>query len=380
MSDAPPVPIEVQSPATNEPRVQSVSLPAPQSDTLTSPRSTEFHMTSIIPPPTVQAADDFNILSPTSSAFPKQPFLSTPSPPRARSSSPSTMKHGKRRPPPFTSQNRSPSPPRRAAPPPPVPVPEIRMQSLDGIFSPTHSDFVLPPLQPFTPLSLDKSSPRSSLDVTYLLDKQAAERQSARFDSLVPTDTTEKDPPTTFPTRSSSIASRTQPLALRDWTLSSTHLGDRKVSPPRSLSTSRSPSRLRKKFSAPNLSERIRLQQLQKEIASSLPQRPAEAGEVLMSPRTENFAAPIFNLQRIQESSSSPIQSPGVDGASSGGSNGQMRDQFALHLAPDQALQSVENSGSELSTPRSGSPQSDPRSPPATMGISPITRNIWGMI
>jgi len=91
---------------------------------------------------------------------------------------------------------------------------------------------------------------------------------------------------------------------------------------------------------------------LQKEIETTLPTRPAEAEEALMSPRVENFVGNPFIHFRIPESQKD------VSGVSGHLEDGSEEDK-------------------EPNTP--GSNASDPRSP-AQFGISPITRNIWGMI
>jgi len=69
-----------------------------------------------------------------------------------------------------------------------------------------------------------------------------------------------------------------------------------------------------------------------------------------MSPRVENFVGNPFNHFRIPEQREAP--QPGL-------------------------LDSPKDEAEEPTTP--GSNASDPRSP-AQFGISPITRNIWGMI
>jgi len=246
--------------------VDTLMTDAPPAEPLLSPRATEFHMAPLMPPQQVASNDRYNILSPTMTEFPKQSVFSS-------------------------TASTAPPPPTRAAPPPPA-VRELKMESLNSIFSPTTNAFpALPAVSPFGgPASLCAPHPR----------------QAERIDSLVPS------------------------------------------SPPLQLSPPKPNRRLRTKFSAPNLSECIKLQKMQSDLANKLPQRPAEAEEALMSPRATEFVANPFHL-------SGPIKEEGAEQAAvQGGAPGD-------------------------SAPAQGTSTADPRSP-ATFGISPITRNIFGVL
>lgn len=116
--------------------------------------------------------------------------------------------------------------------------------------------------------------------------------------------------------------------------------------------TTKENRKLRSKYSAPNLSQCLQLQKIQTEIASSLPKRAADDEDALLSPRVTNFIAnPFHDLPKT-------IPENGV-------TDGESREQ---------------QTATELEMPSTpGSTNSDPRSP-AHFGLSPITRNIWGMI
>lgn len=238
---------------------------APSLEPLLSPRSNEFHMSSVVPPLQAQSFDHFNILSPMTTEF----QLSTP--PKAPSSPPE---------------------PRRDAPPPP---PERQMESLDSIFSPTSTTF-----PSILPLPLVAPVQDQTVDLSSF-------RPTQRIDSLIP------------------------------------QLSPVPITPQKEM------RRLRPKFSAPNLSQRLQLQKMQDDVASSLPKRPAEAEEALLSPRATSFVInPFHNLPvSITED---PVGETKSDG-----------------------FEPVESPTTPSST------GSDPRSPAQFM-LSPITRNIWGMI
>ncbi|KAF2668765.1 hypothetical protein BT63DRAFT_414733 [Microthyrium microscopicum] len=265
----------------------------PMEEPLMSPRSTEFHMTSISPPSNVESNDTFHILSPTTTEFPTHPAfpLTLPRAP-APASTPIEAPIRSQIPPP---------PPARAAPLPP-PRREVQMESLDSIFSPTVTGFPEWPLSNSQPIQNGLAPPS---------------RPAQRVDSLIPD------------------------------------------SPPMSLGDSPKPNmRLRSKFSAPNLSECIKLQKIQTDIANKLPQKSAEAEEALLSPRAYNFVANPFHRVPTPVAEEPSLTIPVVR---------------------------KQKSADTLTTPpaTSDSPStptpSDPRSP-AQFGISPINRNIWGMI
>lgn len=193
-----------------------------------------------------------------------------------------------------------PPPPARDAPVPPR-VRDMPMESLDSIFSPTSTSF-----PPFNIQPLD-----------FMDDLEPHPRQQARIDSLIPP---------------------SPPLNLSD--------------PPKSN------RRLRTKFSAPNLSECIKLHKIQTDIANKLPQRPAEAEEALLSPRAHTFVVNPFH--RLPE----PInEEPASFGAAHG-----------LTPTAEQSQNMTDKDSPSTPTP------SDPRSPVVQFGISPITRNIFNML
>jgi tyrosine-protein phosphatase len=268
----------IMSPTSNEFPTQLVDAPE-SSEPFFSPRATEFHMAPLLPPKNVQSEDLFNLMSPTSTDFPNPmaiPLAKTVYSP--------------------------PPPPARAAPLPPIQrMQDTPMDSLNSIFSPTTTSF--PSLFPVQPLDV---APSSQLELPA--------KQQERTDSMAP------------------------------------------MASPLKLSSPPTPNRrLRKKFSAPNLSECIKLQKIQSDIASQLPKRPAEAEEALMSPRVGEFMANPFHATPIKEESA------------------------VLDETRENTLHG------DLLSPMSEGPVTptkndiDPRSP-AQFGISPITRSIWDVI
>jgi tyrosine-protein phosphatase len=302
---------------------------APPLEPLLSPRTTEFHMAPLRQPSHVQSADMFNILSPMSAEFPTQ-MIDAPAPsseplmsPRAaefhmapllpRSSvqsqdifnimSPTSSEFPTQMTfPPAPAVAAPPPPPARAAPPPPPQrLEEFPMESLNSIFSPTTDSF--PSLLSLQPLEATRNT---QLEIPAKLQE--------RNDSMAP------------------------------------------LASPMILGTPPKPNRrLRKKFSAPNLTECIKLQKMQTDIAKQLPRRPAEAEEALMSPRVGEFMANPFHTIPIKEE-------PAV-----------------LDEAREHTLTVDIHSPSSEGPVTPAKTDIDPRSP-AQFGISPITRSIWDVI
>jgi tyrosine-protein phosphatase MSG5 len=292
------------------------------------PRSEEFHMTPIQPTGAEQSYDTFNILSPIATEFPKVEFPSvseepsmspratefhmTPlKPPAAVQShdsfnilSPLTNEFFLNDNMPKSVSNLPPPRPTRAAPPPPPR--EHPMETFDSIFSPTTGSFPL--LQPIQILPLRSEEP------------SFGSKTAVRNDSLYP-----------------------------------------EPSPYYTVTQFPSPNRrLRTKFSAPNLSQCIKLKKIQTEIAKTLPKRPSEAEEVLMSPRATEFVANPFHTFGEPTKEEAALAARRV--------------QINTQVLP-QVLEAKGNSNSVSPTVS----ESDPRSP-AQLGISPITRNIFGML
>jgi tyrosine-protein phosphatase len=301
---------------------------SPFAGPLMTPRSEEFHMTPVQPTGAEQSYDMFNILSPIATEFPnvdfpktsEEPALSpratefhmTPlqQPAAAQSPdvfsilSPLTTEFFQTDVVPKSVPKLPPPRPTRAAPPPPPKGHPT--EAFDSIFSPTTGSFPL--LQPIQILPLRTEEPSFGSDKTVRTGSS-------------------------YPGPSSYFAVNQFPSPNR---------------------------RIRTKFSAPNLSQCIKLHKIQTEIASTLPKRSSEAENVLMSPRATEFGANPFHTFGEPKKEEPALAAKRV----------QINTQ---NLSTELKANGTSNSVSPTSS------ESDPRSP-AQVGISPITRNIFGML
>ncbi|KAH8717016.1 hypothetical protein GQ44DRAFT_624382 [Phaeosphaeriaceae sp. PMI808] len=122
---------------------------------------------------------------------------------------------------------------------------------------------------------------------------------------------------------------------------------------------------IRTRFSSPNLREQRKLQKLQTEMESKLPnkspapQHSADDIDALMSPRAEEFTRNPFHFQlHISGEDNSPVSSNETIKDGRNGHN--WNDPLPPHWTPEKAT-------------------ADPRSPVQT-GSSPIVRNIWDVL
>jgi len=114
--------------------------------------------------------------------------------------------------------------------------------------------------------------------------------------------------------------------------------------------------RLRAKFSSPSMREQIRLQELQTEIAKTLPTQKEDL-DALMSPRAGEFTSNPFHSERPIVKTDLPHSDP-----------------------MDVDIKVEHNIGPIKDEPvRKHVSEADPRSP-AQIGISPIVRNIWDVL
>jgi tyrosine-protein phosphatase len=340
MMDAPPVP-----------QVAGLGVGM---DTLMSPRSQEFHMTPLLPREDVASADTYNVMSPTSSGFPASVTGAQPSsfhpPSSVNIGHAITQLKPQREMQNLGSIMDSPPRPKRHAPPPPLgfakaPAPMMEVlqpkptsnEAPDAIFSPTSTTFSTT----FPTISPRENTGGFDFDFGF-----GTSRPSQRIDSLVPQMSPGSKPLT--PTQSSHTRTESSSPSFL-------------LAPPPGSSRKSPSKKLRTKLSAPNLTQCRELEKLQSEISKTLPGRPAEAEEALMSPRVENFVHNPFHAQFGGAVNGGPVVSNGEEEAA------QSEDTL-MGVDGDEAV------------PLPGKTDgSDPRSPPQ-FGISPITRNIFGVL
>jgi tyrosine-protein phosphatase len=319
----------------------------PLEQAMLSPRSEEFHMVPLAPRPQAASFDMFNILSPMDSQFSATSTMHM-QPPKLPSGSP-------------------PRPSRAAPLPPPS---GIALPSFGSIFSPTSTSF--PAMAPLdAPGHASTSFASSSEPARASGPAPSAPGAGESVPSIFSPTSTAFPSIKSFPFGSEAHAipsgqSETKPMEQPriDSLVPSTQAPFALGTPPRPN------RRLRQKFSAPNLSECIKLQKIQNQLADTLPVRPAEAEEALLSPRAGNFVAnPFHSLHGpILAQSGFPVQS-----------NASHAEVPAADEAREHLIAGTATGDATTPVTPAGSNDADPRSP-AQVGLSPITRNIWGMI
>lgn len=302
---------EVSSPiATEFPKDPFARASDAVDNGLQSPRAAEFHMTPL--KPRLPNEDPFGLTSPKQFEFPSNPFDLTP---------PSNDDTETRRP-----SFQAILPPSHLAQPEP---------SLNGFLSLNGTAQAQPTAPELPPIVKDESA-------------RVADMHS-RFDSLSTSEsqTRESVEPITPPP---------QPESNEAWLSKDPGHGF--------LSTPSRALGIKTRFSSPNLREQRRLQKLQTEMESKLPNRSPQPLQVaddldtLMSPRAEEFTRNPFHFDLLKkDEDTSPASSNETIKESSGRTEWQ-----------DPVPQFTPQKASE-----------DPRSPVQT-GSSPITRNIWDVL